>query len=402
MKKLVALVFLLGLAGFVAWVMLRPAPPREVNFARASRQTLVSNLTTNAKLEPREFAIVRASREGVLVRVKAERGQHVTPGQMLAEVEAREAQSEIASAEARIAQAETELKLFDAGGNPAAIAEIETARQKATLELDTARKEVPVLERLVEKNAATKQELTQARERARQIEAELAALELKRKALVPAGRGAIEARLRDARTSLELARSRMEQSAVRSPISGVIYSVAVKAGAFVRPGDEIAQVGRTEMLKAVVYVDEPELGRIGVGMPVQLTWDALPGRQWPAKVETMPTQISALGTRQVGEVVCRVDNGDGVLPPGANVNASIESKVVQNALTVPKAAIRREGEKIGVLLLTGETVQWRPVTLGTSSVTMTEVTGGLQPGEAVALPTETALTAGERVAPRFP
>jgi HlyD family secretion protein len=119
-------------------------------------------------------------------------------------------------------------------------------------------------------------------------------------------------------------------------------------------------------------------------------------------VEKLPTQVIALGTRQVGEVACRIPNGDGKLPPGANVQAEIESKVVESALVVPKSALRREGAEWGVFVLAGNKVEWRRVTLGTSSVTLAEISGGVKEGDAVALATESPLKSGNPVIPRFP
>jgi multidrug efflux pump subunit AcrA (membrane-fusion protein) len=128
-------------------------------------------------------------------------------------------------------------------------------------------------------------------------------------------------------------------------------------------------------------------------MPVAITWDALPGRVWKGEVESMPTQIVALGTRQVGEVIVTIENQGLELLPGTNVNAEIQSQVVENALTVPKEAIRRDG----VFVLRDGRVRWTPVRLGPSSLTRTAVLSGVSEGDMVALNTEAPLEDGERV-----
>ena len=52
------------------------------------------------------------------------------------------------------------------------------------------------------------------------------------------------------------------------------------------------------------------------------------------------------------------------LVPGTNVNAFILTQVVENALTIPKAAVRRDGG-IGVFVLQPDnTVRWQPITDG--------------------------------------
>ena len=146
-----------------------------------------------------------------------------------------------------------------------------------------------------------------------------------------------------------------------------------------------------------VYVDEPELGRVAVGQPVAITWTAQPGKRWNGTVEKGPTDIVALGTRQVGEVLCTIANPGHELVPGTNVDAEIRTSVVENALTIPREALRREASGLGVYALEGERIRWRPVETGASSITRVAITKGLRDADAAALPTEESLKDGERV-----
>ena len=164
----------------------------------------------------------------------------------------------------------------------------------------------------------------------------------------------------------------------------------------------MASVGRTDRLRVRVYVDEPEVGRVAVGQPVAITWDALPGKTWNGVVEKLPTEIVPLNTRQVGEVLCTIENPGNELVPGTNVNAEIRTNVVENALTIPKEALRRANNQQGVLLLTGDKVEWRPIAAGVSSVTRSQVTSGLNEGDWVALATTDPLKPGDRVSPVYP
>jgi RND family efflux transporter MFP subunit len=179
----------------------------------------------------------------------------------------------------------------------------------------------------------------------------------------------------------------------------MLYAIEVRPGDYVQPGQLIARVGRLNQLRVLLYVDEPELGRVSRGLPVTITWDAQPGRQWKGQVESMPLQIVPIGTRQVGEVVCVIDNPDLSLIPGTNVNAEIRSKTVSNALTLPKEALRREGNVAGVVVLEGERVVWHPVQIGTASVTRVEIVSGVKEGDRVALPVDTPLKTGDMVRP---
>jgi hypothetical protein len=132
---------------------------------------------------------------------------------------------------------------------------------------------------------------------------------------------------------------------------------------------------------------------------VTITWDALPGKQWPGSVERKPGSIQALGSRQVGEVVCSIENPGRELIPGANVNAEIRTAVVEGALVIPKETLRHDAQGDYVFALNGDTVARRPVTKGTSSVTGIQVVEGLAEGDAVARPSDVLLKPGDRVAP---
>jgi len=149
-----------------------------------------------------------------------------------------------------------------------------------------------------------------------------------------------------------------------------------------------------------VYVDEPELGRVAEGQPVTITWDALPGKQWHGTVERKPASIQALGSRQVGEVICSIENPSRELVPGANVNAEIRTAVVEGALVVPRKPCATMRKATTCVALTGDTVARRPVKKGASSVTEVQVVQGLAEGDAVALPSDVPLKPATAWPPR--
>jgi HlyD family secretion protein len=137
------------------------------------------------------------------------------------------------------------------------------------------------------------------------------------------------------------------------------------------------------------------------GMPVRITWDAAPGRDWKGVVNKLPTQVTALGTRQVGEIVCLIDNPRRELLPGTNVNVDIRAESAENALTIPKEALRNEKGQEGVYVLHGDAVQWKTVALGIGNTTRTQVTSGLNQDDAVALLADKTLRDGMPVKAAF-
>jgi HlyD family secretion protein len=146
-------------------------------------------------------------------------------------------------------------------------------------------------------------------------------------------------------------------------------------------------------------VDEPELGRVAIGQPVTIRWQALPGKEWHGTVDRRPSSIQALGSRQVGEVVCTIENPGGDLLPGTNVDAEIRTAVVNNALVIAREALRHDPGGDYVLGLKEGTIERRNVTTGASSVSLVQIASGLAEGDLVALPTESPIKPGDRATP---
>jgi HlyD family secretion protein len=332
-----------------------------------------------------------------------ERGRTVAAGAPLVELSAVALTSEAAAARARVSQAEAELQNLQQGGRTSDQAALDASLQTARQELAQAQREYEANRRLQEKNAITGQEVTASRERVDRAQLQIKTLEQRRQALVgQADRSAAEARLREAQASAAGVQQRIATSLVRAPIAGVVYEFDLRPGSYVNPGDLVANIGRLDTMRVIVYVDEPDLGRVEVGMPVTITWDAIAGRQWTGTVERKPTQVVPLGTRQVGEVTCVIENPGQELLPGTNVNAEIRSRVVENTVAIPNAAIRREAGRTGVYLLTGGKIEWRDVELGATSVVRAQVVRGLNEGDSIALPTDRVLREGMPVTPVYP
>ena len=162
--------------------------------------------------------------------------------------------------------------------------------------MQNARREFEATQRLVAKQAATASDLNTAREAVQRAELQIQSYERRRSALVTVSdRTIADARIRDAQALADAARRRIELSEIRSPMSGTLYQFDIRQGAYLNPGDLVGSVGRLDQLRVVVYVDEPDLGRVAKGMPVTITWDALTGRQWKGTVQKLPTQIVPWG-----------------------------------------------------------------------------------------------------------
>lgn len=403
MKRTLLILGLLIAAAVAIYVATRRAAPPSAPFAKAKRETLVSVLSTNGKTEPVEWVPVHAERAGRIRRVAVVRGQKVAAGAVLAVLDDEATAALMASAQARLEQAKAEVAVLERGGRAAELAEIDSLLKHTAVDRAAAQRELASLERLVAKQAAPRSELDTAKDRLAQLDGQVAAQQARRSTLVGQGDLVVaQARVRDAEAALAQARRQSEMASIRAPRGGVVYDLPARDGAWLEAGGLVARIGDMSRLRVTVYIDEPDLGRVRKGLPVTLTWDALQGRQWQGVVDQVPAQVIALGTRQVGEVVTVAENPQQDLPPGANINARIRAQVVDDAVTIPKAALRRENGQLGVFVLEGGRLAWRVVEVGISSETRAEVRRGLKPGDLVALPSDRTLAVGEELTPVEP
>ena len=390
---------LAAVMGAIWWGTKERSSLPEVKFAKPQHETLISNLPTNAKVEPVDWAPVRVETPGLVAKLNAKLGDQVARGAAIAMISDTGLAEQLQAAEARVAQIQAEVDTLGKGGRSSELTDIENQLTRAKFERDTENREYGSLKRLYEKQAATMVEMETAHLKVRASEIEMESLERRRKALVSKDDVAgARARLEEAQAARQGVQIRMAQGVVRAPMAGVIYNLPARLGSYLNAGDLVANVGRLDQLRIRVYVDEPELGRVAVGQPVKISWDALAGKSWTGKVERMPTEIVPLGTRQVGEVLCTIENPQRELVPGTNVNAEIQTSVVQGALTIPKETLHYESGRITVFVLEGEnTVRARVVKHGSDSVTRAQILDGLRGDEWVALPSEGVLHDGEKV-----
>ena len=105
MKKLLLLLPLAAVA-VIGWGIFRKNTPPAVNFSRVKRETLVSTLPTNGKVEPIQWQAVSAQAAGLVTRVDAVEGGAVANGGLLAATTDPSLQADIDTAKARVAEAE--------------------------------------------------------------------------------------------------------------------------------------------------------------------------------------------------------------------------------------------------------------------------------------------------------
>ncbi len=401
MKIAIALVLLIALA-VGGWQLMewRNTPP-EVTFTKATRETISSSVSTNGKVDPAESAQARAEASGRVESILIKLRQSVQMGDALVQLDTGQLRQDLESAEARIAGVKSDLAVIDGGGRQPEKTNLQTQIDSANVELKAAQDEYQREVRLESQGGSTREQVGLRKQKVDTIQSTIRGLAQRLTTLVaPTDRAPLEARLREAQAAKEQIELRIKQSTVRAPISGTIYQFDLKPGAYLNPGDVVATIGRLTQVHVIVYVDEPDLGRVRPGLPVTITWDATPGREWTGTVDRLPAEIHSLDSRQVGDVTCVINNPDLDLLPGTNVTARIKSETAENVVTIPKEAVFREAGKTGVYILVNDHLEWRDVTQGVNNVTRTEVKE-LKEGDVIALPSDRTLSKGLLVTPIY-
>ena len=389
-KSTTLVLILLGLGVLVFLLAAREGRDRPISVAtmHAVRQNLISWITTNGKVEPVEPRIIQAQLTTFIEAVAVKEGQRVDRGQLLMTLDAKDLKTELAHVREQLVAAENERKVAVTGGSPEEIAQLDSDLVKTNAEIDRLRSERDSLERLYPR-AATRQEIEQTKTALAKAEADKRLIEEKRRAILERSKPQAERatlRIEEARNSIQSLEDKLKSARVTAPAGGTVYSLPARAGTYVHTGDLLAELADLTRIRIRVFVDEPELGSLKQAQAVEITWEALPDRTWNGLVDQLPKTIVARGTRNVGEVLCSVDNKTGELLPNTNVNVRIRTAQRENTLTLSRAAVRGDGNARYVFVVEQDRLRKRDVKVGIPNATDYEILSGITENDVVALP----------------
>ena len=384
-RWLVGTILIAGAVVFLASFMSR-GDVVPVRAATALRTTIRSMVSTNGKVEPLENFEAHAPIGTTVRRLLVKEGEHVKKGQLLVQMDDAEARSAAARALAQVRATQADVSALGSGGNQEEVLTLEAQLVKARTERDTAQRNLDALQRLQQDGAASEGEVKVAQDQLARADADLNLLEKKKKDRYSQPEIAhVEAQKAAAQAAHDAAEDTLNQLNVRAPFDGVVYSLPVLEGAYVNPGDLILQEADLSKVRVRAFVDEPDLGRLAPGEPIEVTWDALPGRIWTGTVGATPAVIKLHGTRNVGETTCVVDNHDFKLLPNVNVGVTIITAEHRDVLTVPREAVHQEDHTTYVYEIVNDELHRRDVQTAISNLTQVEVTQGLSENALVAL-----------------
>jgi HlyD family secretion protein len=400
----------LALAGALAYAGIelsgrKPVP--KISAVMPMRENLVSSISSNGKVEPIAPYVMRAQLDTFVDRVRATEGQSVKKGQVILELDVKDAAARLSEAKGKLLKAQDDLRAAKAGGRADEAARVAGDLAKMQAERDRLQKNHEGLQRLMAQQAATQDELAANDLALTKAQAEVTRLtaakqEFERSVKLDTDQAAL--RVQQIQNEAAALEEKVRQGRIAAPADGTLYSMPVKAGDYVKLGDLLAEMADLHKVRVRVFIDEPELGALEANEPVKISWDALPSKTWMGKTEIIPKQVVPHGTRSVGELLCAVNNDKLELLPNINVNVRINSRERIGVLSVPRGAVAAEGGRRYVFVVKRNqlgvskgTLEKREIRVGIADATNYEVVSGLQESDLVALPGDVDLRDGMTV-----
>ena len=369
-----------------------------VRVAKVSHEPLESTVSTNGRVEPEQNIEVHSPITALVKAVHAQPGDQVKAGQLLIVLDDIEARARLATAEngVKTAQAALEATAHNGTLEQRQAATAEVARD--TLDRDQAKRDLDALVKLSATGAASASEVAAARQRMETAEANLHAAQTSVESRYsPAELARAQAALTDAEASRAAAQQTLAQTSIHAPITGTVYSLNTGVTEFAEQGKLLLQMADLHHERVRAYFDEPEIGNLAVGQPIQIKWDAKPGLFWHGHIERVPITVIQYTTRSVGEVIVKVDDVDGQLLPDTNVTVTVTTSSESNVLSVPREALHSESGKPYVFKIVGDELHRTPVVTGAVTLTQVAILLGLSDGDLVATGTTSGQTLQEGI-----
>lgn len=358
MKKFIriGIMVIIGLLFVGTFVFLyQKSQPKEVeyNVLKVVKSDIVQTTVATGKIEPRDEVQIKPQISGIISDVYKEAGETVKKGEIIAKVKVIPELGQLNSAESRV-------RLAEMNGRQA--------------EIDLER-----MEKLYEKKLVSSEEYEKTLLTTKQAREEIQA----------------------AKDNLEIIKEGITKNSasfsstlIRSTIDGLILDVPIKVGNSVimsntfNDGTTIATVADMSDLIFRGNVDETEVGKITVGIPVKITLGALQDMSFNATLEYIsPKSVENNGANQF-EIKAAITVPDSVtIRSGYSANAEMELQRANDVLSIPESALEFKGDSTFVFLLTdsvsGQKFERKSVITGVSDGINVEIKSGLKENEFV-------------------
>lgn len=282
-------------------------PPAVVTTAPVEQGAFAVDAHFVGSLEATTTADLYARTSGPIVEMRADSGEPVRAGQLLARIQPDEAQQQVEQAQAALR-----------------IAEATLSQRQANLEVAqaTARR----TETLFQQDLVSQQDYDA-------VQAELvgarAQLELAR------------AQIAQAQANLSGARLELDKTRLVAPFDGWVGRRYLDLGDFAATNRPVFSIVDLSVIETTIPVTEADAARVRVGQPARVRAAAYPGREFEGRIVRMASVFDPQTNTTEAEI--EIDNPGALLKPGMLADVSVTYRTEPTALLVPASAVV-EGE----------------------------------------------------------
>lgn len=365
-----------------------------VDVAAVTRSSIQQRLVASGRVRVVTRVQLTAQTGGQVTQVAAREGQSIQPGDLLAQIDDREARTAVAEARAAVAQARSRVEQVREVSGVVARERLRAAEAN----LSRAESELARIEALANAGAIAARDVEEARRALQVARAERSAALAQQQGAGDQGADVrvAESALRESEARLAAAEVRLAQTRVVAAEAAVVLRRLVERGDVVRAGDTLFELAGESETEIVIEPDERNLAWLRVGQTGTASADAYPEQTFDAEIRYIAPAVD----RQRGsiEVRLRVPDPPATLRPDMTVSVDLTVASKENALTVSTDAIRdRATAAPWVFVVDAGRAVRRDVTLGITGEGESEITSGLSEGDAVVLPAAQVLESGQRV-----
>lgn len=351
----------------------QPAVP--VNVIPARYQSVPVIVEVPGTVQPRNRIAISSQINGFVRDMRVRAGDSVKAGQLLATLDARDAENQKAAAESAVVEAQS------------ALSEVRQAYQ-AAVEMQTAAKSSLNLasqthtryQKLFESRSVSPQEMDEVRTRYDAAKAELAS----REAMVSAAADRIkqvEARISQAKAQAGRADVLMSYTRIEAPATGIVVEKSVDTGGAIFPGSPLLVIETIGKPQVLASLPTENAGKLHIGMTIRIRQsDSAPYLQGRI-AEIIPQSDPVSHSIQF-----KVD-----LPPDAGTIHGQYMKLevpvgTRNSLLVSRSAFRETGQLKGLFVVeNGSVAQFRLTKTAPYNEEQLEVLSGIEEGEQIIL-----------------
>ncbi|HEY6951873.1 MAG TPA: efflux RND transporter periplasmic adaptor subunit [Bacteroidota bacterium] len=211
----------------------------------------------------------------------------------------------------------------------------------------------------------------------------------------PAQLDAARLAMKAAENQTEIARRQVENTKIKSPITGTVNAKYVDVGTMVQPGMAVANIVDITTLKVRVNVSEREAFQLKPGDPVEIGTDVYPGRKFQARVDNIASKADEAHTYPV-EI--RLSNsGKYPLKAGMFCRIGFTSITATEALAVPRITLVGSVKNAAVYVVRNGVASLQPIVVGKQTNEFFEVLNGLNIGDTVVVSGQNNLVDNTRV-----